>query len=1137
MVPTYAMFDSGASCSAISLDLVNKIGVDTKKLNIRLGTFDHETVAEREVASFSISDLHDSVELSVKNALVGTVLSTENETPPHPDQLVQYSHLKNLVFNQLSDPTVGLILDAKFAVYFLTGDYIVGGENEPISINTVFGQALIGPALEDKEAPAQGAKICILESDAISLTDEVSRLFRHDFIAEEGCVFSQEETHPSADDLKSLEIFEETLKFDPETGHYSVGLPWKSGREETAKKFQNIDFLTMAQNRLEKLRKKFLRNPGLKEQAFISMDRMIELGYASILSDLSAPEGAPVSYTPIHVDTRKPNKARICHDAAARVGSECLNANILSGPDFLNNLLKVLHRFRRKPVVLCGDIKDFFLQIGCHEMDAHAMRFFWWEDRTMQKVITLQGNRQLFGIISSPGISNWVIRKHAETIKELFPTALYEAILNALYCDDYLDSLDGVPEAIEMRKNLTQALKMGGFEMTKWRSNYPEVVADTLTPTSAEFFPRDPGHGRDAAAGENPSIGREFDVEEEVDDGTVDPAAEITTDSGNTQNLAHSGAGLVVDAQNDAAPTLNSSSHSPVESADEGESDVLNGQAAAETSADVIKKSHRGDEHFEDAVKQMLSAETGEKILGVGWDPVRDVMYVKIGDKHEKVVKTKTDMLSWIASVYDPLNILGPYILKGRDFFQRVNESGVGWKEDVPPDILTEFNKWKETITALKNVTIPRWTSCLGLEDSLTDLIICCDASKTGYGMVAYVKRHLKGGGVITNVSFLCAKSHVAPLGMLKKPVKNQEPHLDSIPRLELCACKLAAVQRDVLDRSTGETFDNYYMLTDSKTCLGWINNFEKRFRTFENFRIKSIRLLSDVSEWAYIPTKLNPADIASKGINANDYAKWHMFHNGPDFFHLDHSQWPTEPPTIPSTLQEEPTPAATEAAMAATAGSFQDPEHFGEEVNAFPLQLYAVNSSPDEAEIEVVRSEFRPWPLKVAEKKSSWSGKVRAIGLIRRAVMLLKERVAAKKSNLTETRLRPRKNEVTKKNFVILSQEEKEAAERLLVAAIQSQHFEKEILKLLKLGVATPNAMKELRSKNSRLTNLSPFLDKDNLIRAGGRIEKAKAYSYDMRNPMVLPDSKDENVRALIREHHVKNLHSSQQQTFSSLK
>ena len=68
MVPTYAMFDSGASCSAISLDLVNKIGVDTKKLNIRLGTFDHEIVAEREVTSFLVSNLNGDLEISVENA-------------------------------------------------------------------------------------------------------------------------------------------------------------------------------------------------------------------------------------------------------------------------------------------------------------------------------------------------------------------------------------------------------------------------------------------------------------------------------------------------------------------------------------------------------------------------------------------------------------------------------------------------------------------------------------------------------------------------------------------------------------------------------------------------------------------------------------------------------------------------------------------------------------------------------------------------------------------------------------------------------------------------------------------------------------------------------------------------------------
>ena len=124
----------------------------------------------------------------------------------------------------------------------------------------------------------------------------------------------------------------------------------------------------------------------------------------------------------------------------------------------------------------------------------------------MDEMITLQGNRQLFGIISSPGISNWVIRKHAENIKELFPVTLYEAILGALYCDDYLDSLDGVPEAIEMRKNLTKALKMGGFEMTKWRSNFPEVVAENNAISSATY-PQDSGQRQDPAAESTSSIG------------------------------------------------------------------------------------------------------------------------------------------------------------------------------------------------------------------------------------------------------------------------------------------------------------------------------------------------------------------------------------------------------------------------------------------------------------------------------------------------------------------------------------------------------------------------------------------------------------------------------------------------------
>ena len=47
-----------------------------------------------------------------------------------------------------------------------------------------------------------------------------------------------------------------------------------------------------------------------------------------------------------------------------------------------------------------------------------------------------------------------------------------------MYVDDYLDSLDGIEEARNQRKLLTETLALGGFKITKWQSNFPEVLLD-----------------------------------------------------------------------------------------------------------------------------------------------------------------------------------------------------------------------------------------------------------------------------------------------------------------------------------------------------------------------------------------------------------------------------------------------------------------------------------------------------------------------------------------------------------------------------------------------------------------------------------------------------------------------------------
>ena len=1108
IVAVYALFDSGASCSAISSDLVHKINAPISSLNIHLGTFDNQSVADREVASFVITDLNESIEINVNNALIGSILSTEHEAPPRKNNFKNYPHLADLPISELEHDSIDIILDAKYAHLFLSGEIRRSEDCNTLAILGHFGWSVIGEPLNNSKSVSN---LCVIESEPLSLSDEIRRIFRHDFIMRTGELSAPEACHLSANDQESLAQIKNSLVFNSVTGHYQVSLPWKLGREETAKLFETIDFYGNAKSRHEKLKRKLLKDPELREKTFKQMEDTIAQGHVTVLEDLSAPPGAPVCYLPTILVTRddKPGKVRICLDAAARVGGgHSLNKYLHSGPDFLNNLVSVLLKFRQKRVVLVGDIKEFFFQTELNELDAPAFRSFWWDSDKMEREIVLQSRVHIFGAKCSPSIANIVIREHAEKIKNDFSPLVYDALINSLYVDDELCSVDTIEDAIELKQGLTAALASGGFVISKWRSNFPEVIEnsdlDSLSQPSEEA--RD---GRiDAAAGSSLIEGREPDAREKPDDDeTVDGAVQKETRE------------RVIDSTDDDAH--------------ENDDDE-----ASESLKDTLNRAFKGEDRFEHDVGLMSTEAVGNKILGVGWDSKSDKMYIKIGDKHLRQVKTKTDMLSWISSVYDPLGIVCPFVLRGRAFFQRVNESGIGWKDNVPQDILNEFNNWKGSILHLKTVTIPRWTSCLGMEDALTDLVIFCDSAATGYGMVSYARRFLKGGGTHINVSFLVAKAHVVPLQMSKIQIKNQQCHGDSIPRLELVAATLSAEWRDILLRTSGEIFNDIYLFSDSLTVLNWLNDWERRFKSFENFRIQRIRILSQLTEWRHCPTALNPADIASKGINADDKNKWQHFHGGPLFLQEEVSNWPPVRPAPRTTTTTEPVGPLSVASIAAvaTAAAAQFDSIY-EETSVSPLTLIAAGSTIEEPEVETKISSREPWPLQVSAKKRTWSGKVRSIALVVKTLLTWKEKIASKNDPNPTTRLRPRKDRpMTKLKFIILSHEEKEKAERLLVSAIQSIHFEKEFVALLKLGVVTPNSLKELRSKTSKLTSLSPFLD-GTLLRAGGRFAKAEEISFDTKYPIILPGIKDENVRALIREHHVKFMHCSRVHTHSSLK
>ena len=232
----------------------------------------------------------------------------------------------------------------------------------------------------------------------------------------------------------------------------------------------------------------------------------------------------------------------------------------------------------------------------------------------------------------------------------------------------------------------------------------------------------------------------------------------------------------------------------------------------------------------------------------------------------------------------------------------------------------------------------------------------------------------------------------MVPIAMGKKTVANQEAHLDSIPRLELVAALASAMMRDLLVREAGEDFTNVVMFSDSSTVLRWINDFDRRFRTFENFRLNRIRNLTNVADWRHCPTEANPADLCSKGIDAHDLKKFEFLHNGPDFLREEECNWPPRFPKVtPSSIANEAVEVSEEIGLVSYAVLPQELPDFEPEpkkVVVTPYHLLAISPQTAEDAPEMVVSaqnagdvpetNVLPWPLRVAERRSTWMAKCR---------------------------------------------------------------------------------------------------------------------------------------------------------------
>ena len=270
-----------------------------------------------------------------------------------------------------------------------------------------------------------------------------------------------------------------------------------------------------------------------------------------------------------------------------------------------------------------------------------------------------------------------------------------------------------------------------------------------------------------------------------------------------------------------------------------------------------------------------------ERALGQQWNIDTDTFGVKTSPPLARPGSdTRRGCFSTLSSIFDPLGMIGPVLLPVKRVLQKTWQFKLLWDEKLPEDLLKDWNKWKENLTLLNHVTIPRCYFPGGCSlDATFQLHHFSDASEVGYGTVSYLRRETVEGRV--DCSFIMAKSRTAPLQFV------------SVPRLELQAATIAVRMHHLILKEIDLVMFTSFFWTDSKITLHYINNETRRFKTYVANRVAEIRDASQPCQWRHSPGSLNPADEASRGIWAQRFLTSERWFKGPAFLMKPEEDWP----------------------------------------------------------------------------------------------------------------------------------------------------------------------------------------------------------------------------------------------------
>lgn len=289
---------------------------------------------------------------------------------------------------------------------------------------------------------------------------------------------------------------------------------------------------------------------------------------------------------------------------------------------------------------------------------------------------------------------------------------------------------------------------------------------------------------------------------------------------------------------------------------------------------DLLKNLPKNDVELTEEISQII------KTLGIVWKPGTDVISFLMKLLGESPM-TKAEILSEIASIYDPIGIIGPVLLLAKLHMKPLRL--MKWNQKLSEEDVLRWNEFRSQLAALNNVSVAR--HAIAINPVSIQLHGFCDASEAAYGAVIYIRSCDSIGN--TQISLICSKSRVSP------------PKQQSIARLELCAAVLLSKLVERILKILTVNIKEVMLWSDSMIALYWIATESSKLSTFVGNRVSVIQELTAYFIWRHILGHMNPADLISRGLMPQMIIDCILWWNGPEFLAKSPSEWPESLLTI----------------------------------------------------------------------------------------------------------------------------------------------------------------------------------------------------------------------------------------------